>query len=183
MVINEKKGFTLVELLVTLIIITIAASVMFPVSRINYVRDKEDDLRYYLRRMREGIDDFYERNPAGAPTGEVVLDDGVDNDGDGVIDEEIDDNLDNDGDGLIDEDLLPHGYPISLADMVNNQCIRRIPDEPFGAKWQYRNSSGGEWTDFLDYGVDYRAQPGDDIYDIRTDNSELSIKGEPYTSW
>ncbi|PLX17109.1 MAG: hypothetical protein C0601_08270 [Candidatus Muiribacterium halophilum] len=170
-----RKGFTLVELLVTLIIITIVASVVFPMTKIQYVREREDELKYYLRRMRDGIDSFYDNNPSGAPTGEVTVGDGLDNDGDGDVDEEIDDNKDNDGDGLVDEDLMDHGYPVSLLDMVNNQSIRRIPKEPFSNKWQYKNSSSGAWTDFDNYGSSYDAKPGDDIYDIRTSSSDLSI--------
>jgi|GEM_PF-4604612 len=179
----NKKGFTLVELLVTLIIITVVASVVFPLTKIQYVREREDELKYYLKRMREGIDDFYEKNPVGAPTGEVSIYDGVDNDGDGSVDEEIDDNRDNDNDSLIDEDLMYHGYPGSLNVLIENQCLRRIPEEPFGKKWQYRNSVGGQWTDFDNYGTTYDAKSGDDIFDVRTSNTDLSISGEAYSSW
>src|SRR3989339_1755458 len=37
--------------------------------------------------------------------GELIDGDGIDNDGDGLIDEELKDGVDNDGDGLIDEDI------------------------------------------------------------------------------
>lgn len=185
MKVNSNRGFSLVELLVTLIIIAVIASIIFPSSKIMYVREKETDLKYYLKRMREGIDQFKENNPAGAPAGLIVPGDGVDNDGDGSIDEEIEDGIDNDGDGFIDEDLVPSGYPVSLKDIVNNHCIRRIPSEPFSYKWQYRSSTGpvDDWKDFDDYGGDFNAQPGDDIFDIRTSNTDLSINGEIYSTW
>ena len=141
MSIINKKAFSLIELLVTLIIITIAASVIFPVSRISYIREKEDDLKYYLQRFREAIDDFKENNPSdGVGVTLITPGDNVDNDGDGTTDEEIYDGIDNDGDGFVDEDLCSTGYPRSLWILVKNHKLRRIPDEPFGAEWQYRTS-------------------------------------------
>lgn len=41
----------------------------------------------------------------------VEINDSIDNDGDGYIDEEIVDCEDNDGDGLVDEDVNDQGLP------------------------------------------------------------------------
>ncbi|MFA5478563.1 MAG: prepilin-type N-terminal cleavage/methylation domain-containing protein [Candidatus Muiribacteriota bacterium] len=134
----SKKGFSLIELLISLIIIAIIASVAFPVSRISYVREKEGDLKYNLRQVRDGIDRYFQH----------------------------------------------HGfYPESLKDLTDGNFLRRIPSEPFGGVWEYRNSSGGLWEEFEDYGNEYKAKPGDDIYDIRTNVTTLSITGEPYSEW
>ncbi|MGM0606991.1 MAG: prepilin-type N-terminal cleavage/methylation domain-containing protein [Candidatus Muiribacteriota bacterium] len=134
----NEKGFSLIELLVSLIIIAIIASVAFPVSRIGFVRELEGDLKYYLRSIRDGIDRY--RDEEGS-------------------------------------------YPVSLKEMVDKYYIRRVPQEPFGKKWQYRNSTGGDWEDFESYGDQYRAKTGDDIFDVRTSNNDLSITGEKYSSW
>jgi len=49
--------------------------------------------------------------PAGSQQENAVWANGVDDDGDGAIDEEPYDGIDNDGDGLVDEDVS--GYPMS----------------------------------------------------------------------
>jgi hypothetical protein len=72
-----------------------------------------------------------------ADMGDAVLfykmGDGIDNDGDGCVDEEIYDGLDNDGDGLIDEDLrvasLDPNNPLTyLMDLVDNDWNGMVDD-------------------------------------------------------
>lgn len=179
-----KKGLTLIELMMVVLIIAVMASIALPLGKIQFVRNKEEKLQQYLNDFREGIDKYYNENGTGSG---INPGNGIDDDGDGRIDEELNDGKDNDGDGLIDEDIVAAGYPRNLYDMVMNHCLRRIPMEPFGNRWQYRPSSGSptNWKDFLDYGGKYEAQSGDDIYDIRTDGSNINsaIDGSQYSSW
>jgi prepilin-type N-terminal cleavage/methylation domain-containing protein len=179
----KNKGLTLIELMMVVLILSVMASVALPLGKIQFVRYKEDRLQRYLDDFRYGIDEFYKHNT----TSVAISGDGIDNDGDGLIDEEINDGKDNDGDGLVDEDLAPTGYPRSLYSMIQNHWLRRVPAEPFGNHWQYRPSTGGpsNWKDFVDYGGSYEAQAGDDIYDIRTDGSRVNtaIDGSQYSSW
>jgi general secretion pathway protein G len=55
---NNRKGVTLLELLITLAIIFILASIVTPISRVTIKRGKEIELRHHLRIMREAIDQF-----------------------------------------------------------------------------------------------------------------------------
>ncbi|HEX7052845.1 MAG TPA: type II secretion system protein [Burkholderiales bacterium] len=52
----KARGFTLVELLVTLTIIALLASVAMPLAELTVQRDKEQELRRSLREIREAID-------------------------------------------------------------------------------------------------------------------------------
>lgn len=183
-----QSGLSLLEVLITLSIVAILASVGLPIAEVKVAREKEIGLKYALKAMRKGIDDFREANlgPGNSESAggrSVAPGDGVDNDGDGMIDEELKDGVDNDGDGMIDEDIVPRGYPVSLADLVRNHRMRKLFEDPTGGKWRYRPSKGSpdSWKEFS--GDDFRAQPGDDIYDVRTNSPKTGLDGSRHDQW
>lgn len=53
-----QRGFTLVELVVTVAIVALLASVAMPLVEVSVQRSKEQDLRYALRQIREAIDAY-----------------------------------------------------------------------------------------------------------------------------
>ncbi len=55
---NNKDGVTLIELLITLVIIFILASIALPLTKVSAQRAKELELRQALRTMRTAIDNF-----------------------------------------------------------------------------------------------------------------------------
>ena len=54
----KLRGFTLIELVVTVAIIAILASGILPVAKLVAQREKEKELRASLRNMREAIDSY-----------------------------------------------------------------------------------------------------------------------------
>lgn len=62
---KQSSGFTLVELLVTLVIISILASVAMPYAELSVRREKEIELRRNLRDIRSAIDTYHEDWLAG----------------------------------------------------------------------------------------------------------------------
>ncbi len=54
----KERGFTLVEMLVTLTILAIMAAVTIPLAKTAVKREKEISLRRNLRMMREAIDSY-----------------------------------------------------------------------------------------------------------------------------
>ncbi|MEK6536426.1 MAG: type II secretion system protein [Actinomycetota bacterium] len=52
------RGFTLVEMLITVVIVAILASVALPLSDVAVQRSREQDLRHALREIREALDAY-----------------------------------------------------------------------------------------------------------------------------
>lgn len=52
------KGFTLIEVLITVTILAILASAVMPLSKMSVKRSKETELREDLRTMRKAIDEY-----------------------------------------------------------------------------------------------------------------------------
>ncbi len=53
-----RRGFTLVEMLVTLTVLAILASAIMPIAKTALQREKELELRRDLRQLREAIDAY-----------------------------------------------------------------------------------------------------------------------------
>ena len=61
----NKKGFTYIELIISLVIIGILASVTLPLAEMTYKRTKEIELRRNLREIRTAIDKYKENYEKG----------------------------------------------------------------------------------------------------------------------
>lgn len=156
---SKAAGVTLIELLVTLVILSILALAALPYAELTIRRNQELELRAALRQVRTAIDRFHEdwrngRIPKlssgvsqhGYPKTLAVLVEGVSGEGVSV-----------------------------------NRYLRRIPVDPLNPEnidkeeiWVLRA--------YLD-NADALSWGGEDVYDIRSRSEKTAINGSLYKVW
>lgn len=154
-------GLTLIELLVTLVILSILASAAIPYAEVTVKRNKELDLNRSLREVRTAIDRFHTDWKAGQISklsGAASVN------------------------GYPKElNMLVQGVPIS-GSTEKRKYLRRIPYDPMAED----KSGGAETTWRL---ISYRDKPdtltwgGEDVYDIRTSSDSQALDQTYYISW
>ncbi len=143
------KGLSLLELVTTMIIVSVAATVVLPAGKIYVTQNIEEKLKTNLLSVRDAITKY--RTATG-------------------------------------------NYPRSIDILLQNRYLRRMELEPFGARWQYRPSTGVyTWKFFLEKtltnqhhltsGKSFVAQDTDRIFDIRTTVENTGMNGVPYNEW
>jgi general secretion pathway protein G len=160
----HRRGFTLVELLVTLTVLAILAAAIMPIAETAVKRDKEVSLRRALREIREAIDAYkkladekkfeIEEDSEGYPPDLETLVKGVE-----VL---AADNPEKEG-GKSDEKKIV-------------RFLRRIPVDPM--------------TGTVDWGFrSYQDEPESDtwgeenVYDVYTKSKAKALDGSKYRDW
>ena len=149
----DVRGFTLVELLITIALLGVLASVAMPLVEATVTRTKELELRRSLRRMREGIDRFkldYDKAKQNAKDAKEVFKE------------------------LVRTDRT--GYPLTLEEMVETKTLRRIPKDPMSedGEWGTRSYSDGLKSILTD---------GRDVYDVASTSTATALDGSTYDTW
>jgi general secretion pathway protein G len=62
----KQKGFTFIELMITVAIVALLASIALPLAEVAYQRNREQDLRHALREIRTAIDAYKKAADEGA---------------------------------------------------------------------------------------------------------------------
>jgi general secretion pathway protein G len=172
---QRKKGFTFVEMLVTLTILAILAAAIMPLAKTAVKREKEIELRRNLRLIREALDAYkkladekmieVEEDSEGYPPDLETLVKGVE------------------AKASQAESQPQLGRPSAARSSAKSgsekrivKFLRRIPRDPM--------------TDSIDWGLrSYQDEPdeddwgGENVYDIYTKSPGTALDGTKYRDW
>jgi len=152
-------GFTLVELVITLAIVGLLASVAFPLTDLVVQRAKEHELKHALRDIREGIDAYKQAWDEGRIAKKV---------GDSGYPKKLTD--------------LVEGMEDARSPKKDRiYFMRRIPRDPMSAEASL--SPAETWGKRSYASPPDDPKEGEDVFDVFTLSSGVGINGRPYREW
>jgi general secretion pathway protein G len=167
---QRKKGFTLVEMLVTLTILAILAAAIMPIAKTAVKREKEIELRRNLRLVREAIDAYkkladekmieVEEDQEGYPPDLETLVKGVEVKAGQA------------------QSQAPLGQPAAKTSSEKKtvKFLRRIPMDPMTGSIEWGLRSYQDEPDSDNWG-------GENVYDIYTKSLGTALDGTKYRDW
>ena len=158
---RARGGFSLVEMLVVLAILSILAAVAMPYAEVTVKRDKELELRRDLREMRSAVDQMRADWQNG-----VISKFSADVSPDGFPKT---------------LDTLVNGVDQSGPTAGKKKYLRRIPENPFGENTQPPDQQWGLRS--YEDGLKADHWGGQDVYDIFCQGDEKALDGSYYHDW
>lgn len=163
---KAQRGFTFIELMITLSILATLAMVAAPMAQVALQREKEHQLRAALIEIREAID-AYKR---AADNGRIKL-----AMGDSGYPKKL-------------EDLVT-GVPDQRSPRKQNMYfLRRIPRDPFapadGNTSGFAGSAaGGGWAVRSYASPPDNPAEGEDVFDVSSRSAVMGLNGIPLKQW
>ena len=153
------RGFTLIELVITVAIVALLASVALPVSELAVQRTKEQELRRTLRQIREAIDLYKQAWDEGRIQKSV---------GDSGYPKKLEDLAEG-----VEDQKSPKKEKIYI--------LRRIPRDPLNADPTL--SAAATWGKRSYASPPDDPKEGDDVFDVFSLAQGKGINGQPYRDW
>jgi general secretion pathway protein G len=156
----RRRGFTLIELVITVAIVSLLATVVIPSAQLAFQRQREAELKVALRTIRSAIDAYKQASDTGRikrladksgyPPSLKALSEGTDDASDPKAQHKL-------------------------------YFLRRLPRDPF---WPDATTPPEEtWALRCYQSPPDDPQPGDDVYDVSSRSKKIGLNGVPYHDW
>ena len=155
----NAKGFTLIELVITVAIVAVLASVALPFNELIVQRSKEQDLRRALREMREAIDTYKQASDEGRVQKRV---------GETGYPRKLEDLVEG-----VEDQKNPKKERIYF--------LRRLPRDPLAADPAL--SPAESWGKRAYASPPDDPREGEDVFDVFSRATGTGINGRPYKEW
>jgi general secretion pathway protein G len=150
---SPTAGMTLLELIIACAILMILSSMALPVFRYTVIRQKESELRYDLRTMKDAIDRYKDLADQHKFRTEV----GSEN-------------------YPPDLDTLVKGVQLGAGDDKRLRFLRKIPVDPMTGRADWGLRSISDDPDSTSWG-------GKNIFDVYSKSSGTALDGTKYSDW
>ena len=161
---KNNMGVSLVELVVTLVILSILAGVVLPSAQMTARRTKELELKRNRRMIRTALDDFKRKYDEA------------------VTEKKITPSLNEMQSGYPKTlKMLVEGYDFGGLTKSNAKFLRRIPTDPFNPAGVKEEEQWGLRS--YDDKPDSTIWGGQDVYDVYSLSEETAIDGTKYKDW
>lgn len=155
---RRAGGFTLIEIVVTMAIVGILASIALPSTRMIVQHNKEKDLKEGLRQIRDALDRYKEATIGIPPLIAIPLG------GSGYPP-----SLDVLAKGVTDKDGKTIYFLRRIPRDPFCNCPRKDPEETWGLR-SYKSAPDSP-------------QDGDDVFDVYSLSRGIGLNGIPYKDW
>ena len=156
----RRRGFTLIELVITVAIVAVLASVALPLNELIVQRAKESDLRRSLREIREALDAYKQ---ACADDGRILPKPTT-----SCYPKRLDDLVTG-----VEDSKDPKKARIYF--------LRRLPRDPFATDPML--SAADSWGKRSYDSPPDDPREGDDVFDVFTRSTVTGINGRPLKEW
>jgi general secretion pathway protein G len=157
--VSKPRGFTLIELMMTLAIMAVLALVSIPLAQTALQRAKEQELRRSLIQVRDAIDAYKK----AADQGHIEL---------MIGDTGYPPSLSELVDGVRDM-KSPDGRKLYF--------LRAVPRDPMAANLEVKAEDSWGLRSYASSATD--PQPGQDVYDVYSQSMGKGLNGVPYRQW
>jgi general secretion pathway protein G len=156
---RSHNGFTLIELVISVAIIGLLATVVLPMAELAVQRNKEHELRVALREIRAGLDAYKQAVEEGRITHSVIK-----------------------SGYPASLSVLVEGMPDAGSQDGKDRIyfLRRIPRDPMADPGEADEVTWGKRS--YESSADMPAE-GEDVFDVYSLSSGVGLNGIPYREW
>lgn len=159
MKLRSRYGFTLIEMVITLALVALLASMAVPVAELAMQRSKEQELRSNLRQIREAIDAYKH----AADSGRIQISD------------------DESGYPRTLAELVDGVEDAKSPAKTKLRFLRRIPRDPMSQDGSL--AAEASWGKRSYLSAPDAPQAGRDVFDVYSLNPGKGLNGVPYREW